>query len=167
MIEHYTPQIQLVALVGALGLLAYAAVSDARSFIIPNWVSVALVALFLVYAAPVFASISWQDHVLASLAVLAGGFVLFALNLLGAGDAKLLAALALWLGFNKMPELLLYTVFGGGVLAGLLIAVTLIKQYVLNQPGLTVRKAKLPYGIAIAGAGYVLLLGSIKQLGIV
>jgi prepilin peptidase CpaA len=42
---------------------------------------------------------------------------LFALDMLGGGDVKLLAAVALWLGMNKLAALLILVGIGGGVFA--------------------------------------------------
>ena len=44
-------------------------------------------------------------------------FVLFALGMLGAGDAKLLAAIGAWVGPTGMVWVLLLTGVAGGVLA--------------------------------------------------
>ena len=48
--------------------------------------------------------------------------VLFGLNLVGGGDAKLLAASALWIGYEQLVPFLLYVTIFGGALALLLLA---------------------------------------------
>ena len=55
--------------------------------------------------------------------VLVVGFVLFACNWLGAGDVKLLAALALWAGPAGTLGLVTWTALGGGVLAVIVLAI--------------------------------------------
>ncbi|MGV3345372.1 prepilin peptidase [Enterobacteriaceae bacterium LUAb1] len=68
-------------------------------------------------------------------------------NALGRGDAKLLAALGAWLGWQLLPQLLL---FASGI--GLLIILIrhLRWQCPLRQP--------LPFGPCLAGAGWILYL---------
>ena len=50
------------------------------------------------------------------------GMVLFSLNLVGGGDAKLLAAAGLWIGYDQLVPFLLYVTIFGGALALLLLA---------------------------------------------
>ena len=45
------------------------------------------------------------------------GFALFAAGLFGGGDAKLMAAAALWLGWSTGTSVLVFTALAGGVLA--------------------------------------------------
>jgi prepilin peptidase CpaA len=84
-------------------LFLLAAVWDARTYRIPNWISLALVALFVVAAAvsgqPV---ISFWPHLAASAGVFALGYGLYALTGMGAGDAKLGTAAAMWAGFSGL-----------------------------------------------------------------
>lgn len=81
--------------------LAVAAFSDLFTMTIPNRVSAILLGAFLL-AAP----LSGLDltaiamHLGAGLLVFSIGFVLFALNIMGGGDVKVLSASAVWFGFN-------------------------------------------------------------------
>jgi prepilin peptidase CpaA len=96
-------------------LMVAAAISDIRSYRIPNWVSAMIVVLFavrtLIDPAGLVASLT------VGAVVLAAGFVLFTTRLLGAGDAKLLAALSLWVGPALIFEFLTATALAGGVAA--------------------------------------------------
>src|SRR3954467_15979189 len=77
-------------------LMAYAAASDLLTMLIPNRISLALVAGFALMAAT--GPMSWLDiglHVGAAALVLTVTFTLFALGVIGGGDAKLAAATAL------------------------------------------------------------------------
>lgn len=70
--------------------------NDLVSFKIPNWIPAALAAAFALAAALAampLGEIGW--HALVCLAALVIGMGLFAGNLIGGGDAKLLAAAAL------------------------------------------------------------------------
>ena len=71
--------------------------------------------------------------------VLALCAALFAARMLGGGDAKLLAALALWVPPAAFAELLLVMALAGGLLAGAMLV--------------TRRRVSVPYGIAIAAGG--------------
>ncbi len=96
-------------------LMIAAAVSDIRSYRIPNWISAMIVVLFavrtLIDPADLVASLT------IGAVVLAAGFVLFTTRLLGAGDAKLLAAVSLWVGPALIFEFLTATALAGGVAA--------------------------------------------------
>jgi len=144
-------------------LLIAAAGWDLASFTIPNFLSLALIALFAVFAT--CAGLSWHAvgwHLLAGLLGLCIGFVLFALRYIGGGDAKLFAAVALWLGFSDLlPYALLASIFGG-LLTLLLLALrhwplptVLLKQrWILN---LHDSRSGIPYGVALAAGAFVLL----------
>lgn len=140
--------------------MAYAAVSDLLSMTIANRVSLVLVAAFAVLAP--LTGMGWQDygmHFAAMAMVLSVTFALFALGGMGGGDAKLMAATALWLGFGfTLVEYLMYSAFYGGML-------TLLIVVFRNSPlaGVTVDnvilrnladgKAGIPYGIALGLGG--------------
>jgi prepilin peptidase CpaA len=105
-----------ILVLGALPLLLAAAAGwDVASFTIPNFLTLALMAAFGAFA--VAAGLSAADigwHVLAGFVGLFVGFTLFALGFIGGGDAKLFAAVLLWLGLQDLlPYALLASVFGG------------------------------------------------------
>ena len=102
------------------GLFVAAAISDLTSFTIPNILPAAMLALFVVFLASMALSghpLSWHEtslHLLAGLIGLAAGMALFATGWVGGGDAKLLAAACLWLGWNALIEyIVMATLFGG------------------------------------------------------
>jgi prepilin peptidase CpaA len=144
-------------------LLVASAGWDMASFTIPNFLNLAVVGAFLLFA---FAAglpvtvIGW--HLLAGLLGLVLGFTLFALGWIGGGDAKLFAGVALWLGFSDlMTYALLASVCGGA----LTIAIMLLRQVPL--PALLARQSWLlrlhdarsgiPYGVALAAGAFFLL----------
>lgn len=141
-----------------LPLLAIAgALFDVTSYRIPNWIPLALAAGFIP-AALVF-GLSLADvalHVGVGLAALLAGTILFALRVVGGGDAKLLAAAALWMGWPAVGAFLGWTGIAGGVLTAALI---LLRRPPLHDaaqqaPAWVRRLAEpgggVPYGIAIA-----------------
>lgn len=130
-------------------LLIWAALSDLRSYTIPNWLSAAIVVLFLAKSLaypPTLLAFGLQIGAMAI--VLALSVFLFSRGLFGGGDVKLLASLTLWVGFFDLPRLLLTMTLSGGVLALVIIAV---RSY--QNGGRRFADRRIPYGIAIAVAG--------------
>lgn len=142
--------------------VAFAAAMDIFTMTIPNRVSILMAVAF--FPAAWVAGIGWAaigEHVLTGMAVLIVGFVLFARGLFGGGDAKLLAAIALWLGYNDLLPYLLWVAVAGGVLAimiGMARQVPLPRQLLgeawahrLHREG-----SGIPYGVALA-AGVLMI----------
>ena len=138
--------------------MAFAAATDLLTFKIPNKFSIALVAAFLI-AAP-FMGMTWQMflvHLATFAVVLALCMALFSAGLFGGGDAKLLAAASLWVGYEALPAYIEMTAICGGILALALLA---FRRIELPEPvrqhqwiaRLHDRKAGMPYGIALAAA---------------
>jgi len=98
--------------------MVFAAVSDAVSMTIANRVSVVLVVTFAAIAP--MTGMEWPSygwHFAAAAVVLAVTFTMFAVGGMGGGDAKLMAATALWMGFNfNLLAYLVASAFFGGVL---------------------------------------------------
>jgi prepilin peptidase CpaA len=154
--------IDAISLAAFAGLLIYAACSDMARYIIPNWVSIALAAIF-----PVAALASGMPlpeigmHLLFGAAVLAVGFFLFAANIFGGGDAKLLAAATVWTGFPAFVPFIFWTAAAGGVMAAVLLAMRqFVKQTETNPPfvnHLLQKQNGIPYGVAIMAGGMMAL----------
>lgn len=143
-------------------LVVVAAVSDLLTMTIPNRLVLGLIAGFAV-AAPL-AGFTLDDvlwHFAAFGIVLVIGFGLFAPGWIGGGDAKLAAALALWLGMEPLVEwFALFALFGGVLTFGVLFyRKAAIPQFIhrvdwaarLHDP-----RVGVPYGIALS-AGTLLL----------
>lgn len=98
--------------------LAFAALNDLFSMTIPNRISFILLLSFVVVAP--LSGMDWQSFAMSFVAaaiVFFGCFALFAANVMGGGDAKLLTAAAVWFGFNTaLAEFLLAVTLIGGVL---------------------------------------------------
>jgi prepilin peptidase CpaA len=137
-------------------MMVVAAVSDLFTMRISNRISLALVAGFVLLAA--FGGMGLHAvsmHVAAAFVVLAVAFACFALGWLGGGDAKLLAATALWLGFDHLLVYLVYAAVVGGTLALAFLSfrswplpVALLSQEWAQR--LHNRKSGIPYGVALA-----------------
>lgn len=98
--------------------MAFAAISDFLSMTIQNKVPLLLAAAFLLLAP--LTGMPWPQfglHVGAGMVVLVAGFALFAIRAMGGGDAKLLAATSLWMGWgmNLVTYLALASMIGGAL----------------------------------------------------
>ena len=154
---------QVVILTIFPALLVIAAVSDLLTFKIPNWVSLGLLGLFVVVAP--FADLSWTiiaSHLALGVVLLLVGMVMFSMNLLGGGDAKLLAAVGLWTGWLALPAYLLWAAIMGGILA---LTLLMFRKAPLMAgmeatpwiARLHDKQAGIPYGIALAAGALIAL----------
>jgi prepilin peptidase CpaA len=100
------------------------------------------------------------DHLLAMGLTLLILLPLFALDMLGGGDVKLLAAVALWLGMNKLAALLILVGIGGGVFALVWLAMRwLIRTRLRDRelPRSLQAHAPLPFALPIMIVAVLLL----------
>jgi prepilin peptidase CpaA len=132
-------------------LLVYAAVVDVRTFTISNRLNLTVAAL-----APLFwwsIGLPLWPNVAMQAAVAAGVFALLAAafyaGMMGGGDVKLAAALALWFSPLSTLRFLVLMSIAGGVLTLLIVAVHRVRK----KPG----KPQIPYGVAIAFGGLAIL----------
>ena len=143
------------ALVAALALLLVAAIAtDVRARVIPNRLNLAIALLALPWW--------WVNGfgggaILVQLTLFAGAFTVFtgafAIGMMGGGDVKMIAALALWLPPTIFVEMLVWMALGGGVLTlGMLIA-----HKVRSGAG----RPEIPYGVAISAATLMVLANDI------
>jgi prepilin peptidase CpaA len=141
--------------------LAFAAISDLLTMTIPNRVSLILMISFAVLA-PLsgMALPAIGMHALGAAIVFGICFALFALNVMGGGDAKLLSAAAIWFGYDPaLLSFLVYVSFIGGLVT---VAILLIRSQAdmilaigLPIPNSLLLAKKIPYGVAIAIGGFV------------
>jgi prepilin peptidase CpaA len=144
-----------VSLFAALMILA--AMKDLTSFTIPNWICAALALSFAPAALLAGAPLAVVGVSLGvGLAALALAIGLFAFGWVGGGDAKLLAAAALWMGLKGLAAFANYTALAGGGLALTLVALRSVWMRPLTQTGpawarrLATPGEAAPYGVAIA-----------------
>ena len=150
--------VSYISLAGLGLLLLAAAVGDARRFVIPNRLCATVALLSLPYWGASGAAF-WPGYALQllfALAVFAALAGLFAAGLMGGGDVKLLAALALWLPVGRFAQMMVIVAIAGGVLTAMLLA----RHRWVRRPG----RPEIPYGLAIvAGAAFVLVEPLVKQ----
>jgi len=153
----------LILELGFLLAMLIAAFRDLAAWSLPNWLTICVALGYLAWAWASGASWSAVGWALAAgLLVLGAGYLLFTLRLWGAGDGKMGAAVALWIGLNlDLFRFFLVVSLAGGVLAigALLVhAATGKPQLPPGDPNFeTARrnplKAKARYGAAIAIGG--------------
>lgn len=152
----------ILTLIGAAMIAA--AVYDATTLTIPNWISIFLVALFPIAA--LGAELSWAEigiHAAVGFAALLVGMGLFATGVIGGGDAKLFAASALLVGAADFAPYILAVALAGGALGCLLLAVRWaaakfdVYGHLNWLSHIAKQGAGIPYGVAIAAGGLFIL----------
>lgn len=142
--------------------MALGAMTDLISMTIPNRVSILLAGSFLIIAPLVgmdLTTFGW--HLLAGASVFVVCFLLFAINAMGGGDAKILASSALWFGFgSELIEYLTYVGYFGAILTILVLILRANSNVLMSSKipmPLYVYKssAGVPYGIAIGIAALI------------
>jgi prepilin peptidase CpaA len=139
-------------------LMAFAASSDLLTMTISNRLSMALAGgFFLLTLITGMSLYAFGMHLAAAAVVLAIAFVFFSQGWIGGGDAKLVAATALWFGFDYLLDYLIYASLFGGALT-----LAIIQFRKLPLPAVLARQtwilrlhetgAGVPYGIALAAA---------------
>ncbi len=149
-----------------LGLSTYAAFCDVTRYRIANWIALAVLADFLIIAAIAGLSGAVDPWVIvgrlgAGAVMLIAGFALFAAGLFGGGDAKLIAASALWFGWSSLFRYVVLVALMGGLLALIILG---LRRFVLSPDErgpewlnkLRSGNRGIPYGVAIAAASWLM-----------
>ena len=142
-------------------LMAFAASSDLFTMTISNRLSLVLAGGFFLMALISGMGLATLGmHLAAAALVLVVAFIFFARGWIGGGDAKLVAATALWFGFGHLLDYLIWASLLGGALTLLLLQ---FRQFDLPQvlarqkwiERLHDADAGVPYGIALAAAALI------------
>jgi prepilin peptidase CpaA len=132
-------------------ILVVAAIIDVRTFTISNRLNLAVVLLAPLYWWSVALPL-WPDAAI-HVAAAAGVFLLLALafyaGMMGGGDVKLAAALALWFSPASTLRFLIFMSLAGGLLT----LVVLVVHRLRKKEG----RPEIPYGVAIAIGGLAIL----------
>lgn len=142
---------------GLAMLLGVTIFTDLSSRTIPNWLT-SLVALMglafcLTSGLPLWPELPMRLGQAAL--VLAGFALLFSRGLMGGGDVKLIAALALWFNFSTLLSFLVLMSLLGGVLS--LVYLIMARRTPQEAP------IEVPYGVAIALAGFWMVADHVKS----
>jgi prepilin peptidase CpaA len=159
------PASEVVALTVFVAALLAAAFTDLRRYLIPNRYPAAIALAYALYATghPLEQGLLGLG---CGVVMLVLGAILLALGVMGGGDAKLLAAAALWAGPALAPSFLMVTALAGAAIA--LAWLTPFRRLMPAAPepvetpapprgGATDLRARLaqpvPYGVAITAGG--------------
>jgi len=125
-------------------ILVSAGIEDARIREISNWKNAAIALLALPWWFAMGLD-PWPDMAI-QLGVAVAVFALFAaafqFGMMGGGDVKMIAALALWFPFDQLATLLIIMSLAGGAIT----LVMLVEKWVRRRS----EQPEIPYGIAIA-----------------
>lgn len=102
------PEPTLPFLLGATPLALYAGFSDLKTMTIPNWVSLALLAVFVVLGLIFIPFDVFLWRLAAGFGVLVAVFILNMMGILGGGDAKMIAASTPFVAFQDWAACLLF-----------------------------------------------------------
>jgi len=164
--------VQTIVIAVAIGILLAIAYGDVRMRCIPNALTAAIAILGLARLIIADDLAAATHTLIASASVFAAAFVLFWRGVFGGGDAKLITAMVLLVGSHDLLDfLLIMSVCGGGL--GLAImareAFRARRRHTSQQlagpsemhwaePTPPSARPTVPYGVAIAGAGVVMLI---------
>lgn len=172
------------------GLLVVGALIDIDSRRLPNWLTSSVAALYGLFVVVSPVAVDWTNAFVVAGLVFAIGFACFAFGLMGGGDVKLMAGLALWAGVDHIALFLIVTSLAGGLLS----VIMLMRHRLANAPlllllwplsDLIARKLQgpatvagspspvnmaesdlknsLPYGVAIAAGGFAVIYALLQN----
>ena len=158
----------------AVGILVIVAYQDVRTRRIPNALSLATAALGLARIALAAEVIDAAYTLAAAAIIFAITFALFQRGAIGGGDAKILPATALLIGYRELLGFLFLMSLCGGVLALATLAAERLDQFFRRcRPGERVsptgqsdrgrvasKRSTVPYGVAVAIAGVITLIAA-------
>lgn len=160
----------LTLILFTLGAIIAAAVTDFKNLRIPNIIPmIVCIAFFVTWGAATMLGIQiftqpLMTHLTVGILSLCLMVALFFMKIFGGGDAKLIPAVALWVGLSGLPVFLMVTSVMGGILAIISLAMrktrlgvsitTKAASLPMMQDGWVAAMARggseVPYGIAIA-----------------
>jgi Flp pilus assembly protein protease CpaA len=150
--------ISQACLLSFAALLLAVAVSDIRIQRIPNYYVLGIILLYPLFVLTAPKAIDWRAGLICFGAVLAAGFVLSSIfRIMGAGDAKLLAAAALWTDAKLIIPFLMITAVSGG----LFVAYLLLRRYAGRDRPM----AASPLADAALGADAGVTIGDMTMAG--
>jgi prepilin peptidase CpaA len=154
--------LRLIVLIVGICIFAVVAYGDIRTRRIPNEMIVAILVLAAFRIAIDGDPRAGLFTLAASAALFISTFLLFWRGLLGGGDVKLIGATALLIGYHSFFEFLFVMSVSGALIAVAVLARDRLGLRRATTPGLEEQEAQarltVPYGVAIAAAGIVVLL---------
>ena len=129
-------------------LLVIGAGWDIASRQLPNWLNLAVALAFIPWGVAMGIGVpGFLMALIAGVICFGLGFALFHFGQMGAGDVKLIVAVAFWIGLNiELVRFVLYMGIAGGLLGLLFLAL----RFTLK------REFELPYGVAISVSAIII-----------
>ena len=163
---------QTSILIVGIGILTVIAYGDMRTRRIPNVLSLAIAILGLFRIILVYDPVAAGHTLVAGTAVFAAAFLLFWYGAIGGGDAKLVPATGLLVGYHDLFGFLFLMSVCGGVIALAILARERLRlcrwlplrrarvSSAMETAGCIAARTRptVPYGAAIAAAGVVTLI---------
>lgn len=156
-------------------LLLWGIISDIRNYILSNNLCLSITVLYFIFLGSLYLNGTFPttSYILYSIGIAALIFiilaVLFAFNLIGGGDVKLIPSVALWAGPALTVKFLLITTICGGIVSLGIIVLKYSKKklfqskssenvnyFVPESSELESGENNIPYGIAISIGGLVI-----------
>jgi len=160
--------VQTAFLALAIAILAIIAYGDVRTRRIPNALAVAIAMLGMVRMILGNDLAEVGCTLAAAAAVLAGAILLFSRDIVGGGDAKLVAATALLIGYHDLFGFFFLMSLCGAALALAILARDMLGPWLWrlsHHPAMppvataaAPMRSTVPYGAAIAAAGVIVLI---------
>ncbi len=158
----------------AVGILVIVAYEDVRTRRIPNALSLATAGLGLARIALAAEVIDAGSTLAAAIIVFAITFALFQRGAIGGGDAKILPATVLLIGYRELLGFLFLMSLCGGVLALATLAAERLDRSFRRLPRgahvsstgqsdrgrVASKRSTVPYGVAVATAGVITLIAA-------
>ncbi len=164
------------------GLLVWAAYADFTTFVIPNVISIALLALYPAHVVTAPGPVIWQVAIVMAVIVFLAGFFMFVVGAMGGGDVKLMSVCMLWVGPLYLMEFI-GVMLATSILLAVYAAVRMAFEmddvpagasapvggaaarqrgggfkWVLNLRYVPLTKLNVPYGVAISAGGLTFLV---------
>jgi prepilin peptidase CpaA len=145
--------------------VCFAIITDFKTLLIPNWISLALIAAFIPFAVLHVPLDAILGHLLAMGIILILSISFFVAGWMGGGDVKLMSAIALWMGPDHVaPFTILMALFGAVLALGLLgmakfgplLGPHLLDRAIPKRLDELASSRQCPYGVAIGVAGLIL-----------
>ena len=159
---------QTIVLILAIAILTVIAYGDMRTRRIPNALAVVIATLGLVRMILMHDPVAAGQTLAAGTAVFAAAFLLFLRGIVGGGDAKLVAATALLIGYHDLLGFLFLMSLCGAPLALAILArdklgprLWRLSRHAVTPPvaaAAAPMRSTVPYGAAIAAAGVIVLI---------
>lgn len=142
-----------------LGVLCLAAAwTDLRYRRLPNWLCALTLAAGLGIVLAQGGAQALPGHLLHAGLALVVGIALFAVRIIGGGDAKFYTAIAAWFALGQAMRLLLSVSLSGLALFLAWFVFRRLTRQPISRPG-EADTGKFPYGIAIAAGAMITALG--------